>query len=91
MAMFFSRIRFSLRTALAVATLLGLAPFAHAATITAQLDQSPVPVNQSFQLTYSVQGSADGDPDFSPIQKDFQVLGRSQSTQMEIILSLIHI
>ena len=54
----------------------------YAANITAQLDVNPVLVNDTFRLTYTVSGSVDGDPDFSPIEKTFEVLSTQQSTQM---------
>lgn len=57
----------------------------HAATITAKLDVSPVLVNDTFRLTYTAAGSVDDDPDFSPINKDFELLGTQQSSNMSMI------
>ena len=57
----------------------------YAASITAQLDVSPVLVNDTFHLTYTASGSVDDDPDFSPIKTDFEVLSTQQSSNMSMI------
>jgi hypothetical protein len=56
-----------------------------AATISVQSDRNPVSLNESFRLVFSAHGSVDGDPDFSPLKKDFEILDRSQSSQINII------
>lgn len=56
-----------------------------AATITAQLDVNPVLINDSFHLIYTAEGSVDGDPDFSPINKDFKLRGTQQSSNLSVI------
>lgn len=57
----------------------------YAANITAQLDVSPVLVNDTFHLTYTASGSVDDDPDFSPVKTDFEVLSTQQSSNMSMI------
>ena len=57
----------------------------YAANITAQLDVNPVLVNDTFHLTYTASGSVDDDPDFSPINNDFELLGTQQSSNMSMI------
>lgn len=57
----------------------------NAANITAKLDVSPVLVNDTFHLTYTASGSVDDDPDFSPINNDFDLLGTQQSSKMSMI------
>jgi len=57
----------------------------YAANITAQLDVSPVLVNDTFRLTYTASGSIDDDPDFSPLEAMFDVLGTQQSSNMSMI------
>lgn len=57
----------------------------YAATITAKLDVNPVLVNDTFYLTYTASGSIDDDPDFSPINNDFEILGTQQSSNMSMI------
>lgn len=58
---------------------------AWAADISAHVDRSTVQLDESFQLVINVEGSADGDPDFTPLEKDFEILSRSQNTSMQII------
>ena len=57
----------------------------YAASITAQVDVNPVLVNDTFHLTYTASGSVDDDPDFSPIENDFELLGTQQSSNMSMI------
>jgi len=57
----------------------------YAANITASLDVNPVLVNDTFHLTYTASGSVDDDPDFSPINNDFELLGTRQSSNMSMI------
>ncbi len=57
----------------------------NAATITAQLDVSPVLISDSFRLIYSAEGSVDDDPDFSPIEKNFTILGKQTSSNISMI------
>ena len=56
-----------------------------AATITVQPDRNPVVLQESFQLLFEAVGKVDGDPDFSALEKDFQVLSTSTSTSMNIV------
>ncbi len=55
-----------------------------AATVRAHVDRNPVAVNQSFVLTFDVQGEPDGEPDFSPLSALFDILNRSQGSQIQI-------
>ncbi len=57
----------------------------YAANISAQLDVNPVLVNDTFHLTYIASGAVDGEPDFSPVTNDFELLGTRQSTNMSMI------
>ena len=56
-----------------------------AATIRAHVDRNPVAVNESFVLTFDVQDELDGEPDFSPLSALFDILNRSQGSQIQII------
>lgn len=56
-----------------------------AADITVHADRNRVQLNESFQLTFEASGSVDDDPDFSVLEKDFDVLSRSQSSNISII------
>ena len=59
--------------------------FSSAATITVQTDRNPAVLQESFQLLFEAVGKVDGDPDFSPLEKDFQVLSTSTSSSMSIV------
>ena len=56
-----------------------------AAQIEVSLDRNPVPLNESFTLTFTASESPDDDPDFTPLQTHFEVLNQSQSSQMSIV------
>ncbi len=56
-----------------------------AAEIKVQVDRNPVPLDESFRITFQVEGDFDGQPDFSPLEKDFQVLGTSRSQRTSFI------
>lgn len=61
--------------------LLWLAPlWAQAATIVAELDRNPVALGDPVIIRFNATGVTSGEPDFSPLQKDFEIRGRSQST-----------
>lgn len=71
-------------------TLLGLLfmatiNFAHAATITATVDRNTINEGESFQLLLEMKGNADGKPDFSPLERSFEILSRNKSSSMQII------
>ena len=48
-------------------------------------DQNPVPINESFNLSFEASGDVDGDPDFSPLEENFDILGRSQHSNLQYI------
>ncbi|MFO1435448.1 MAG: BatD family protein [Gammaproteobacteria bacterium] len=63
-----------------------LAPLANAATdppITAAVDRAEVRVGESFVLSYQA-SNFDAEPDFTPLDKDFEVLGTSRRTNIAI-------
>ena len=71
---------------LAIATVLALFPgFSAAAEITVHTDRNPAVLQESFQLIFEATGGVDDDPDFSPLEKDFQVLSTSTSASMNIV------
>ncbi len=63
----------------------GLVSNLSAAEISASVGAGQVSLNESFQMTFIASGSVDKDPDFSPLEADFQILKRSQSTSLSII------
>jgi hypothetical protein len=56
-----------------------------AVTITVKTDRSNVGLNESFTMVFESDGSVDDDPDFSPLNKDFQILSRNTSSNMSIV------
>ncbi len=62
-----------------------LSPVTNAATIKATVDRNPIAINESFQLTFSSTESPDGDPDFAPLKKDFDILNQQQSNQTSFV------
>ena len=60
------------------------AGFSGAASITVKTDRNPVVLQESFQLIFEADAKVDDDPDFLPLNKDFQILSTSTSTNMSI-------
>ena len=58
---------------------------AAAANITARLSHNPVSLDESFHLIYEADSTVDGDPDFSILTNDFEILSSSQSTNMRSV------
>ena len=52
-----------------------------AANITARLSHNPVSLDESFHLVYEADSDVDGEPDFSVLTNDFEILSSSQSTK----------
>ncbi len=49
--------------------------------IQASVDRNPVSINESFQIIFTANDSPDDDPDFSVLNKDFEVLNQSHSSK----------
>lgn len=59
---------------------------AFAASLTASVDQETVGAGESFRLELSLSGaSPKGSPDFTPLEKDFTIVSKGQSSQTTII------
>jgi hypothetical protein len=58
---------------------------AGAAEITVRADRDPVAAHESFQIEFEARGGVDGDPDFSPLNRDFNVLSTAQSTSFSFV------
>lgn len=67
-----------------VVLLVLLAPLVQAATVRAFLDRSQVSLGDTVTLNIQSSGSI-GTPDLSPLQNDFQVLGTSRSSSVQIV------
>ena len=68
-----------------IAALLSACQARAAATIQVELDRDVIEQGESFTVTFSSSGDVDGDPDFSPLQKDFRIAQQSQSSNIQII------
>jgi hypothetical protein len=62
-----------------------IAAFAYAAQIQVQVDRNPVEEDESFILEFTAHEEVDGSPDFSPLEEDFRVISRNQSSNLQII------
>ncbi len=58
---------------------------AQAATIVAQLDRSQVALGDPVIIRFTATGMTSGEPDFAPLQKNFEIRGRSQSTSFSFV------
>lgn len=66
--------------------LLAWLPFgAGAAEITVAMDPDPPVPGESFRLAFTATGDVDGEPDFKPLEKRFEILGRNQQTSLRSI------
>lgn len=59
-----------------------LACSALAAEIEVSIDRNPVNLNESFQITFTATETPDGNPDFAPLQANFEILNQQRSTNM---------
>ncbi len=50
-----------------------------AAAISVSVDRNPINVDETFQIIFTASQTPDANPDFSPLEKDFSVLGQSQA------------
>jgi len=57
----------------------------YATDIKVRVDRNQIELNESFTLVFEANEGTDDDPDFSPLEKDFQVLTKSTSSNMSII------
>ena len=57
----------------------------YAADIQVKIDRNNVELNETFTLTFEATDDVDDDPDFSPLEKDFQVLNKGTSSNISII------
>ncbi len=62
-----------------------MAPAAWAVRVEAVADRDRIGAGESLQLELRLDGSPEADPDFSALEADWEILGRSQSSQMNIV------
>lgn len=51
-----------------------------AADIQVSVDRNPVGINQSFKLIFTANGDPDADPDFSPLERQLEILNQQRSS-----------
>jgi len=54
----------------------------NAAQVDVSVDRNPIAVTDSFQLTFSTTKSPDDDPNFAPLQQDFDIINQQKSSQL---------
>ncbi len=52
----------------------------NAVEIRTNVDRNPVNINESFQLTFTANESPDEEPDFKPLNKNFEILSNKKSS-----------
>ncbi len=65
-----------------IALLMLLSLSATAADIDVSVDRSKLSLTDSFQLTFSASETTDDDPDFSPLDQDFEILNQQKTSQL---------
>ncbi|MHC8440982.1 MAG: BatD family protein [Candidatus Eutrophobiaceae bacterium] len=55
------------------------------AELKVSLERQSISINETFSVIFSVDGQSPGTPDFSPLQKDFDILSSSQQSQFSIV------
>ena len=58
---------------------------AFAVHIEVSLDRNPVPINESFTVTFAADEAPDDDPDLSPLRDNFEIVNQSQSNQFSMV------
>lgn len=71
-------------SAVALAVLLAL-PAAQADTLEARLDRNSISTGDTVTLSIELPANTAAQPDLSPLRQDFDILGSSNSTQVQII------
>jgi hypothetical protein len=66
------------------ALVLALAALPANARVRVELDRSAIVTDESFVVTFTSDADV-GDPDFSPLERDFDILGRSSQNSLQII------
>ncbi|WP_028583730.1 BatD family protein [Desulfogranum mediterraneum] len=64
--------------------LFGRSP-ASGATLSARVDRNPVALDESVRLELTIDDPSAGEPDFTPLESAFEILGQSSSSNIQII------
>lgn len=74
-----------IRQLLLFSLLLFTSSTALAADIQVKVDRQLIEVNQSFTLQFESSDDLDGEPDFSPLEKNFRIINQSSGSNISII------
>ena len=66
-------------------TLIGVAERVQAADLQAWLDRTRVAEGETVRLTLEAQGQVSGRPETAPLEQDFEVLGMSTGSRLNIV------
>jgi len=55
------------------------------AVASARADRTTIGINESFQVTFETDQKVSDTPDFSPLERDFDILGTAQSTSINFV------
>jgi hypothetical protein len=81
----FTRFRSCVLGLLGLLLLLTFSSSLAANTLQASIDRDTISLQETFVLMLRYNGQTNQSPDFSPLQKDFEILNTQQSNQMRII------
>ena len=56
--------------------------FVFAAPVEVSVDRNPAYLNESFDIIFTATESPDNNPDFSPLEKDFEIINQSHNSSM---------
>jgi hypothetical protein len=73
------------RLALGLVWLILFCASALAASIDVSIEHDSVRLDVSFSLHFTARDAPDGEPDFSPLKQDFEILGQSRSSHISIV------
>lgn len=54
-------------------------------SVSLRVEPDPPPADESFSLVFEASGDVDADPDFAPLERDFEILSRNQQTSLRIV------
>ncbi len=54
-------------------------------SVSLRVEPDPPPADESFSLVFEASGDVDADPDFAPLERDFEIVSRNQQTSLRIV------
>lgn len=80
-----SRLTFKISALFLLLFMTAVSQLTYAARITVDIDRTILEEGESFNVEFSSDGSVDGEPDFTVLDKDFRFLSQSQSSNIQFI------